>query len=170
MYSPALPYKDYNEGRAIIGAHMGRDFLEEKRKLVILEEDPLVKEYIAECKELRKNWIYVDALVKINREGNEHFIKEEWFSRGFDERPDRYGLFQSEDDFEYWQPVTTMDKNTPEYRIKYLRMLWIISRFPEWGEMEWAFMMTEYEALMKIVREENEIEEENGIFVQEDVD
>ena len=82
MYSKALPYKDYNEGREIIGKNMSRDNLDLIRQLKVWEKDIVVINYIKICKDLRRNWIYVDELVKINREGNENIIKQRTFDKG----------------------------------------------------------------------------------------
>ena len=157
MYRTGLGYTDFKKEAGDNIKKMLKPEIDEMKEW---EQQPDVQEYIKQVKTLRSSWIYEDALAlrdisksKVEKK-NVGFVKNMENEEQCNTRMNNYGLYLEDGDFEYWMPACVIDKDTPEYRRKCMRMLWILSRFTEWGEMDWAFVVGEYEVLLKLVEED----------------
>ena len=77
--------------------------------------------------------------------------QEESFYDEFDTRLEYYSKFLEDGDFEYWEPICFMDRNTPEFRRKLMRALWIINRFTEWKGTNWKQLNMKIKALQPYI-------------------
>ena len=68
-------------------------------------------------------------------------------------RLNNYSLFLLDGDFEYWQPLVYMDKNTVEYKIRLLRSLWIQNRFTEFKSRAWEGLDNQIKELVLFLKQ-----------------